>query len=126
MIAVLLPATSYFLDSQYAPARKMIEQGVPIALATDFNPGSCACYSMSMIMNLACIKLKMTPAEALVSSTINSSWAVDRGYEVGSLEQGKRADILIWEVKNYKEIPYYFGANLVQTVIKNGKIVHTN
>lgn len=126
VIAVLLPSTSFFLNSRYAPARKMIENGLPVALATDFNPGTSMTESMQMVMSLACVNLKMTSAEALVASTINSAYAINRGQQVGSLEPGKKADIVIWEVAGFKEIPYHYGVNLVQTVIKNGKIAFQN
>ncbi|HKZ22148.1 MAG TPA: imidazolonepropionase [candidate division Zixibacteria bacterium] len=126
VIAVLLPSTSFFLVSRYAPARKMIENDLPVALATDFNPGTSMTESMQMVMSLACVNLKMTPAEALVASTINSAYAINRGEQVGSLEPGKKADIVIWEVAGFKEIPYHYGVNLVQTVIKNGKIAFQN
>ncbi len=122
--AVLLPGTSFFLGSRYAPARKMIENGLPVALATDFNPGSSMTESMQMVMSLACLNLKMTPAEVLVASFLNSAYAISRGEQIGSLETDKKADLLIWEVANFKEIPYHYGINLVQTVIKNGKVVY--
>lgn len=126
VIAVLLPSTSFFLNSRYAPARKMIENGLPVALSTDFNPGTSMTESMPMVMSLACLNLKMTPAEVIVASTINSAFALNRGEQIGSLETGKKADLLIWEVANYREIPYHYGVNLVQTVIKDGKVAHQN
>lgn len=126
VMAVLLPGTSFFLNSRYAPARKMIENGLPLALATDFNPGSSMTESMQMVMSLACLNLKMTPAEVLTASTTNSAYAISRGEQIGSLEPNKKADIVIWEVANFKEIPYHYGVNLVQTVIKNGKVIYPN
>ncbi len=124
VIAVLLPGTSFFLNSQrYAPAREMIQEGVPIALATDFNPGSCMTESMPLILNLACLKLKLTAAEAIVASTINGAYAIGRGEKVGSLEKGKHADIVIWGFPHYRILPYHFGVNLAKTVIKAGKVV---
>jgi imidazolonepropionase len=122
VIAVLLPATSFCLRTNYADAMFMIEQKVPVALATDFNPG-CMCSSMQFVINLACLILRMTSAESIVASTINAAYAISRGNEVGSLEVGKKADILIMDVSNNKLIPQYFGVNLVEKVIKNGKII---
>jgi len=122
VVAVLLPATSFCLRTNYADARFMIKQKVPVALATDFNPG-CLCPSMQFILNLASLVMRMTPAEAIVASTINGAYAINRGNEVGSLEIGKKADILVMDVPNHKLIPQYFGVNLVEKVIKNGKIL---
>ena len=122
-IAVLLPGTSAFLGGErYAPARRMIEEGVAVALGTDFNPGSCTIFSLPIIMSLACAHLKMSPAEALVATTINAAWACGEGEEAGSLEVGKRADLAIWHAKDYREIPYWFGANLVRQVIRAGRL----
>ncbi len=121
VIATLLPATSFHLDTNYANARFMIENNVPVALATDFNPG-CLCSSMQFVLNLACYKLKMTPEEAITASTINSAYAINMGNEVGSLEVGKKADILIMDVPSYKLIPQCLGVNLVEKVIKDGTI----
>ncbi|EQB62754.1 MAG: hypothetical protein RBG1_1C00001G0333 [candidate division Zixibacteria bacterium RBG-1] len=126
VIAVLLPSTSFFLNSRYAPARKMIENGLSVALATDFNPGTSMTESMPMVMSLGCLNLKMSPSEVIVASTINSAYAINRGEQIGSLEPGKKADLVIWEVASFKEIPYHYGVNLVQTVIKNGKIAFQN
>ena len=122
VIAILLPATSFCLNTDYANARFMIENNVPVALATDFNPG-CLCSAMQFVINLACYKLKMTPEEAITASTINSAYAIDMGNEVGSLEIGKKADILIIGVPNHKFIPQCLGENVVEKVIKNGKII---
>jgi len=122
VIATLLPATSICLGTNYANARFMIENNVPIALATDFNPG-CLCFAMQFVLNLACYKLKMTPEEAITASTINSAYAIDMGDEVGSLEIGKKADVLIIDGPNHKFIPQNLGGNVVEKVVKNGKIV---
>jgi imidazolonepropionase len=122
VIGVLLPGACFGLGlKEYPPARRMIEKGLPVALATDFNPGSSMTESMPMILSLACLMMKMTPAETIVASTINSAYAVDKGNEIGSIEVGKKADLVIWNVKNHKEIPYHFGVNLVDQVIKDGK-----
>jgi imidazolonepropionase len=123
-IAVLLPGAVFGLGKDnYPPARRMIEMGLSIALATDFNPGSSFTESMPIILSLACLRMKLTPAEAICAATINSAYAIDQGNSIGSLEPEKSADIIIWDVKNYKEIPYYFGINLVDTVVKNGEVV---
>ena len=122
--AVLLPGAVFGLGKDnYPPARKMIDMGLPVALATDFNPGSSFTESMPMILSLACLRMKLTPAEAITAATINSAYAIDKGNSIGSLEQGKKADMVIWGVKNYKEIPYHYGVNLVNKVIKNGEVI---
>jgi imidazolonepropionase len=124
IIGVLLPGVSFHLmTGHYAPARKMIEAGVPIALATDFNPGSCPTLSMQMIVALACRYMKLTPAEALNAATINAAYALDRGHSVGSLEVGKQADLVVLGIPNHRQLPYWFGVNLVEKVIKNGRVV---
>ncbi len=123
-IAVLLPGASFFLGyDTYAPAPEMISRGVAVALGTDFNPGSCPTESMQIILTLACIKMKMSPAQAISAATINAAHALNRADTIGSLEVGKRADVIILDVPNHKCIPYHFGVNLVQTVLKKGKIV---
>jgi len=123
-IAVLLPGTTFFLDSEVAPARKIMDYGIPIAVGSDFNPGSCTILAMPIIIGLACLVLGLTPAEALVSATINAAYAIGLGERIGSLEVGKDADIIVLDVKAYQEIPYWFGHNPVSVVIKKGKIVH--
>jgi imidazolonepropionase len=123
-IAVLLPGASFFLGSDtYAPASEMISKGIAVALGTDFNPGSCPTESMQIILTLACIKMKMSPAQAINAATINAAHAINRADIIGSLEVGKRADIIILDVSNHKCIPYHFGVNLVYNVVKKGKIV---
>ena len=123
-IGVLLPGVSFYLmEKKYAPARKMIDRGVAIAIATNFNPGSCPSYNMQMMIALACFNMKLLPAEAINATTINAACAIDRAHEIGSLEVGKKADILILKVDNHNQLPYYFGINLVEQVIKDGKIV---
>jgi imidazolonepropionase len=124
-IAVLIPGASFFLGSDtYPPAIDMISRGVAVALATDFNPGSCPTESMQIILTLACLHLKMTSAQAICAATINAAHALDRADVIGSLEVGKQADIIILDVPNYRYIPYHFGVNNVQTVIKKGVIVN--
>ncbi len=124
-IAVLLPGTVHFLDMRKRPpARKMIERGVPVALATDFNPGSSATVSLQMIMNLAAVMLKMTAAEITNCVTINSACALNIDDRVGSIETGKQADLIIWNADNIKQLPYLYGCNLVDKVVKNGRLVN--
>lgn len=126
VIATLLPGTPFCLMSnEYAPARKMIDLGIPVALATDLNP-NCWIESMQMIIALACYNMRLSPAEALVASTINSASAVQRQDEIGSLEVGKKADLIIFDVPNTNFLPYKLGVNLVSMVVKNGKVVVNN
>lgn len=126
VIGTLLPGTPFCLMlSNYAPARRMIDLGVPIALATDLSP-NCWTESMQMIITLACYNMQLTPAEALTASTINSACAIQRQDEIGSLEVGKKADVIIFDIPNHQFLPYQFGVNLVSKVIKNGKIVVDN
>jgi len=125
VIGVLLPGTSFTTMEKYADARKYIDYGLPVALASDFNP-NCWINNMGFITALACYNMKMTPAEAISASTINAAFAINREKEIGSLEVGKKADILILNVPNYESIPYRLGMNIVDTVIKNGKIVVEN
>ena len=126
VIAILLPGTPFCLMMKdYAPARKMIEYGIPVAIATDLNP-NCWTESMLMTIVLSCYNMKMSPAEALSAATINAACAIQRENEIGSLEVGKKADIAIFEVPNYYFLSYQFGINLVSKVIKNGKIVVQN
>ena len=125
VVAVLLPGTLFSLGSpKYARARKMIEEGLPIALATDYNPGSCNCDSMQFIITLATLQMKMTVAEAITAATINAAHAIEMGEKTGSLEEGKYADILIMDMPSYKFLPYHFGSNNVDTVFKKGKILY--
>lgn len=123
-VAVLLPATTFCLmGKQYAPARRMIEQGVAVALASDFNPGSSPVNSMQVVMGLACRQLKMTPAEVISAVTINAAHALGRAGRVGSLEPGKQADLVVFDAVDYRYLMYRFGINLAITVIKKGKVV---
>ena len=126
VIATLLPGTPFclMLDG-YAPAKKMIELGLPIALATDLNP-NCWTESMQMIITLACYHMKLSPAEALTAATINGACAIQKQDEIGSLEIGKKADLVLFDVPNHEFLPYHFGVNLVSKVIKNGKIIVDN
>jgi imidazolonepropionase len=123
VVAVLLPGVSLFLNHQYAPARKMIDQGVAVALASDFNPGSCMSYSMPMMMTLACTQMRMSPEEAIVASTVNAAASLNLSDSIGSIEKGKKADIIVLDIPDYKFIPYHFGENHVWRTIKNGVIL---
>lgn len=119
-IATLLPGTSYSLMKPYAPAREMIARNIPVALATDCNPGSCYTESMPMVISLACLGLKLSPEEALVASTYNAACALGIEHKVGSIEVGKEADLLILDSPSYKTIPYHFGVNPVAATMKKG------
>ncbi len=123
-IAVVLPATTFFLGgSHYAPARRMIETGVAVALATDFNPGSSMTLNLPLAMSIACTQMKLLPSEVFCATTINAAFACGVGDEVGSLEPGKKADLVIWDVDTYRKVLYIFGVNLVHSVVKAGKVV---
>lgn len=122
-IACLLPATSHYLNAGYAPARKMIENNVAVALATDYNPGTCPCLNLQLVMTLGCLKYRMTPEEVLNAVTINGAAAIGRADVVGSLEEGKQADMVIWNARELSYICYRMGSNLADKVIKKGKIV---
>lgn len=122
-VAVLLPGVSFFLDHQYAPARSLVDAGAAVALATDFNPGSCMTYSMPMIMTIACTHMHMTPEESLTAATLNAAAAVDRSASVGSIEAGKKADIILADIPDYRFLAYHFGTNHIRTIIKNGTIL---
>ena len=127
VIAVLLPGTAYFLHMQrYARARDMIAAGVPVALATDFNPGSCMTESMPLIMNMACTQMRMLPAEAITAATINAAWAIGEQDRIGTLEVGKQADLLVLDAPSHAHLCYHFGVNLVERVVKDGKVVAEN
>lgn len=120
-IAVFLPSTTFFLGHrEYAPARKMISAGVPVALATDFNPGSSCNTSLQATMTIAAIYLKMSPEEILNAVTYNSACAIGRQDQVGSLQTGKLADFVLWDAENYKQLPYFFAQNPVTAVYKRG------
>lgn len=123
-IACLLPATSFYLNSTYAPARKMIEHGVPIALASDFNPGSCPCLNLQLVMNIACLKYRLTPEEVLTGVTLNAAAAIGMADKVGSVDRGKQADLVIWDAPDLNYLCYRLGSNLAHTVIKKGVIYH--
>ncbi len=120
---VLLPGSVYALgSSQYPPARQMIDAGLAVVLATDFNPGSSPTPSMPMVLSLACTQMKMTPAEAVTAATINAAYSVGRGDEIGSLEKGKRADFVIHDASDYRELAYFFGIEHPWRVYASGKL----
>ncbi len=123
-IAVLLPGTSFnLMTGKYAPARQMLEEGVALALATDYNPGSCPTENLQLIMTLGCLKLGMTPAQVLAAVTINAAHALGMADTIGSLERGKSADMVIFDADNEAYLPYHFGINHAWKVIKDGNVV---
>jgi imidazolonepropionase len=124
-VATLLPGCDFHLGwKNYAPARALIEAGAVVALATDYNPGTSPTVSMPMILSLACTQLRMSPAEAIGAATINAAYALRRERRLGSLEAGKQADLAVFEVEDYREIPYYFGMQRCWMTMKGGEVVH--
>jgi len=124
VVATLLPGSNFHLGlKEYAPARKLIEAGAIVALATDFNPGTSPTPNMQFILSIACSAMRMTPAEAIAAATINGAWALRRADRLGSLEPGKQADLIVMDVSDYREIPYYFGVNHCRMTVKAGRIL---
>jgi imidazolonepropionase len=125
VVATLLPATSFFLMSQhYAPARRLIDHGVPVALGTDFNPGTSPGANAQLVMSIGCLQLKLTPSEALAAMTVNAAAALGMADSRGTLEEGREADLVLWDVPSHRLLPYWLGAsNLVRQVVKRGRIV---
>jgi len=124
VMAVLLPGAVFNLGlTRYAPARQMIEAGVSVVIATDFNPGSSPTPSMQMALAIACTQMRMRPAEAITAATINAAYSLDLGQQIGSLEVGKQADVVVFDVTDYRQIPYFFGINHALVTIKAGSIV---
>lgn len=122
-VATLLPGTAFFLGVSYAPARRLIDAGVPVALATDCNPGSCMTENLPLIGTIACTQMKMLPAEVIAAITLNAAAALGRSDRIGSIEPGKQADLAIFDVPNHRYLPYHFGVNHVWRVIKSGRVV---
>ena len=123
-IATLLPASNYYLGlAKYPPARELIGEGVPVALATDFNPGTCPCWNMQFVLNVACTHCGMTPEEAICAATVNGAWALGIGDRCGSVAPGLQADLAFFEAGDYRELAYYFGGDQCSMTVKKGKIV---
>ena len=122
-VAVLLPGVSFNLNHQYAPARKIIDNEIPVAIATDFNPGSCMCYSMPFVMTIAATQMNLSVEETISATTINAACALGMSDKFGSIEVGKFADMIIFDLPNYKFIPYHFGENHIKYVIKTGVLL---
>ncbi len=122
-IAMCLPATSFYLGKTFAPARRMIEKEIPVAIASDFNPGSCPSLNLQFAMNLGCIKYRMTPEEVLTAVTINPACGIGKGETVGTIEPGKQGDLVIWNAPDFEMVCYRFGSNMVNRVIKCGELV---
>jgi imidazolonepropionase len=124
VVATLLPGTAFFLFlGRYAPARKMIERGVTVALASDFNPGSCMTQSLPLITTIACTQMRMTPAEAILGITLNAAKALRKETEIGSIAPSKQADFVILDVPDYRHLSYHFGINHIWKVVKRGNVV---
>jgi imidazolonepropionase len=125
-IATLVPGANYFLGlKEYPQARKLIDAGVPVALATDYNPGTSPTLSMPMAMSLACTHMKMSPAEAIAAATIDGAWALRVAERKGTIEPGKDADLAVFAVEDYREIPYWFGVNRCTTAVMNGMVTYS-
>ena len=124
-VATLLPGCDFHLGlKEYAPARKLIESGAIVALATDYNPGTSPTVSMPMILSLACTQLRMTPAETITAATINAAYSLGRDKRIGSIEVGKQADLAVFDLADYREIPYYFGVDTCWMTLKNGDVLY--
>jgi len=124
VIAVVLPSVEWFLmHEETTPARTFIDRSIPVALATDFNPGTSPVPSLPLVMTLACLSLKLTPSEALAAVTINAAAALGIAEDVGSIEAGRQADLAVWNVPTHRQIPYWPSADIVRTVVKRGRVV---
>ncbi len=124
VIPVLLPLTAFSLKEEFAKARYMIDLGLPVAMGTDFNPGSCYSFSVPLMLSLGTLYMGMTPEEALTAVTLNSAAALERADRIGSIEEGKEADLILVDAPSYRFLTYHFGMNLVTTTVKKGKIVY--
>ena len=126
VVATLLPGTVFFLGSErYEPAKRLIEAGAAVALATNYNSRTCPTHNMQMVVTLACRAMQMTPAEAIAAATINGAHALGRGDRTGSIEYGKDADLLVLSAPDYRELPYHFGVNLVEMTMRRGEIIYS-
>lgn len=124
VIPVLLPLTAFSLKEEFARARQMIDMGLPVAMGTDFNPGSCYSFSVPLMLSLGALYMGMSPEEALTAVTLNSAAALERSERIGTIEEGKDADLILIDAPSYRFLTYHFGMNLVTTTIKKGKIVY--
>jgi imidazolonepropionase len=124
-VATLLPGTAFFLGKPVAPARRLIERGVKVALASDCNPGTCPSENLPLVGTMACTMMKMLPAEVVTALTLNAAAALGRADRVGSLEVGKQADLVIWDVPDYRQLFYHFGVSHAWRVVKRGRVVYT-
>ncbi len=125
VVATLLPGANFHLGGQrYPPARRLVDAGAAVALATDFNPGTSPTLNMQFILSLACTQMRMMPGEAVVASTLNGACALRRSQRIGSLESGKQADLIVLDTPDYREIPYYFAVNHCVMTVKRGRIIH--
>jgi imidazolonepropionase len=122
-VACCLPATSFYLGSTYAPARDMVNAGVPVAMASDFNPGSCPSLNLQFVMNLGCLRYRLTPEEVLTAVTLNAAAAIRMADRIGSVEPGKQADLVIWDAPDLDYVCYRMGSNLAGIVVKSGAVV---
>lgn len=125
-VACLLPATSLYLGATFAPAREMVSAGVPVAMASDFNPGSCPCLNLQLVMNLGCLRYRLTPEEVLTAVTLNGAAAIGMADTVGTLEPGKQGDLVIWDAPDLNYLCYRMGSNLVHSVVKRGRVYTKN
>lgn len=123
VIADLLPATSFYLGKAFAPARRMIELGIPVAIASDFNPGSCPSLNLQLAMSMGYLKYRMTPEEVLTAVTVNAACSLGLADRIGTLEEGKQADLVLWDAPDMEMLVYRFGSNLAKTVVKNGEVI---
>ena len=114
---------TFFLNEEYPPARKIIDAGVSLAIASDFNPGSSMSFSMPLMMTVACTQMGLTPEEAITAATLNGAAALNLSEQIGSIEPGKQADIILYNIPNYRYIVYHYGSNFVSHIIKHGTLL---
>jgi len=122
-VGVILPGCSFYLGVPQAPARKLIEADLPVAVATDFNPGSAMIESLPLVMSIACIQAKMTPTEVLVAATANAAAAINRHDRLGAIKKGLQADLIVLDAPNFDRWIYEHGRHAVRAVVKNGEVV---